>query len=102
MITLIVFACKKVRETKNELDAISIIYLALSIFCIYASCRLPEFGLPSASFYRYFYGCTAVYTLPAMFNSPKFENIKSVKMLGLDIGLSLCFAACYFANLFMC
>lgn len=103
MITLIVFAYKKLRKTKDEITFISIAYLALSILSIYSTCRIPQAGgLPSASFYRYFYGCISVYILPTIFGSEMFEHFKNKYLLTTDIFISLCFAAFYFLNIFMC
>lgn len=102
MIVLIVYAVKKLLKTKDELTFISILYLAFSILSIYSTCRIPKLGLPSASFYRYFYGCISLYILPTIFQSPLFDHIKVKYLLVTDIFISLCFAAFYFLNLFMC
>lgn len=102
MITLIVFSIKKIWKTKNEMDAICVLYLILSIFAIYASVRRPELSIPSASFYRYFYACISVYMLPCMFKNKFIEDYRNIRSFGLNIGFAAMFAVFYYCNLFMC
>lgn len=104
IITLIIFAIKKVLKTKNELDVIAIIYLVLTIISIYSSCRDPYVSIPSASYYRYFYACISVYTLPTMFDygGPNVEKFINITRLICNIILAILFALFYYANLFVC
>ena len=102
MIALLICSILKIRKTKDEVTAIAILYLILSIFSIYSTCRIPEIAIPSASFYRYFYGCISVYLLPTIFQSEKFENIKTSIILTADIFFAICFATFYFLESFMC
>ena len=102
MITLIIFSIKKVWKTKNEIHAISIIYLILTIFSIYSTVRRPELSIPSASFYRYFYACSSVYLLPTIFESKTLKDYRNIRSFGLNIGLAVMFAVFYYCNLFMC
>lgn len=102
MLALIVFSIKKIWKTKDEIHAISVLYLILSLFVIYSSVRMPEVSIPSASFYRYFYACTSVYLLPSMFENQFMKDYRNICSFVLNMVFAIMFAVFYYCNLFMC
>lgn len=100
-ILLCIVAGRKLLETKDEITAISILYLLATIFSVYSTCRIVSISFPTTSFYRYFYGCTSIYLLPEIFENTKAKTVLNCLILILNILLALFYAFMFYANIFL-